>query len=103
MKIVRRLIASALYRVAEEVDPEPEVVAWPFGLGFMGTVLGALAIGHAIRLAKEAGVDAEGAKRRTVDLLDGMKRIDAVVGAHLECMNKLASRVEALEAKVKSD
>jgi hypothetical protein len=28
MKIVRRLIASALYRVAEEVDPEPEVVAW---------------------------------------------------------------------------
>lgn len=45
MKLFRRLLAGALEVLAEEIEPEPQVVPWPAGLGFLTTALGLFALG----------------------------------------------------------
>jgi hypothetical protein len=89
MNLVRRFLSAALTAAAEEVEPAPEVIPWPWALGFVTTALGAIALGLV-----RSRVDDTDAKLRALG------DVDAVVRGHRTDLDKHTRSIEALKATV---
>ena len=99
---VRWVVAQALENAAEEVQPEPKVLPWPWGLGFVTTALAGIAIGltrsRVERVAqdvvalRESANEALGATRKRVD---EMERMGAATQNQLNALVRSAHGVPA--------